>query len=69
MIRIGGDSTPRISRFIPWSRRQVRPELPACSICNEPVELETTKTDEYGKAIHEECYVVKVRLKRATIED
>jgi len=31
------------------------------------VELETTKTDEYGKAIHEECYVLKVRLKQATI--
>jgi hypothetical protein len=58
---------PRIPRFIPWIRRQVRSELPTCSICNESVELETTKTDEYGKAIHEECYVLKVRLKQATI--
>ena len=34
--------------------------LPLCSLCNEPVELETSKTDENGNAIHEECYVVKV---------
>jgi len=34
--------------------------LPACCICNSPVPLETSKTDEYGQAIHEECYVAKV---------
>lgn len=33
---------------------------PACSICNEPVELETAKTDECGRAIHENCYVLKL---------
>jgi len=27
-----------------------------CSLCLEPVELETTVTDDYGKAVHEECY-------------
>jgi hypothetical protein len=59
---------PNIPRFIPWIRRQVRPELPTCSICNEPVELEATKTNESGKAIHEECYVLKVRLKQATTQ-
>jgi hypothetical protein len=32
--------------------------FPICSICNEPVEINTAKTDEYGKAIHEECYVL-----------
>jgi hypothetical protein len=57
---------PNIPRFIPWIRRQVRPELPTCSICNEPVELETTRSNENGKAIHEECYVLKVHLKQAT---
>ena len=41
--------------------------LPNCSICNEPVELETSKTDENGKAIHEECYVVKVDEKKVTL--
>jgi anti-sigma regulatory factor (Ser/Thr protein kinase) len=35
-------------------------ELPGCCICNSPVPLETSKTDENGQAVHEECYVLKV---------
>jgi hypothetical protein len=35
---------------------------PMCSICNTPVPLETAKTDESGAAIHEECYLLKVKL-------
>jgi len=31
-----------------------------CSICELPVSLETAKTDEYGRAIHEECYASKM---------
>jgi len=31
-----------------------------CSICNEPVPLETAKTDDLGKAIHESCYWLRV---------
>ena len=37
-----------------------------CSICNKPVELETTKTDGRGKAVHEECYVLREALLNAT---
>jgi hypothetical protein len=37
--------------------------LPKCCICNEPVCLETSNTDEYGQALHEECYVLKLSLK------
>jgi len=37
------------------------PRFPTCSLCNEPVELETSKTDEDGKAVHEECYALKLR--------
>jgi hypothetical protein len=37
--------------------------LPMCSVCNEPVELRIAKTDEDGKAIHEECYVLRIQLK------
>jgi hypothetical protein len=41
--------------------------LPKCSICNEPVELATSKTDEDGKAVHEDCYVRRMmRLKEIT---
>lgn len=34
--------------------------LPQCCICNDPVSLETSKTDEFGQALHEECYVLKL---------
>jgi hypothetical protein len=34
--------------------------FPTCSVCNESVELETSKSDAHGKAAHEECYIVKV---------
>jgi hypothetical protein len=37
--------------------------LPSCRICNDPVLLETSKTDEYGQAVHEECYVLDLSLK------
>ena len=43
-----------------------KPRLPNCSICNEPVEVETAKTDENGKAVHEDCYVRILRLKKIT---
>jgi hypothetical protein len=41
-------------------------QTPLCLICNAPVLLETAKTDERGNAIHEECYLLKVRLQRET---
>jgi len=28
-----------------------------CCICGLPMPLETSNTDELGKAVHEECYV------------
>jgi hypothetical protein len=34
-----------------------------CSICNKPVDLETTKTDDDGKAVHAECYATMVATK------
>jgi hypothetical protein len=37
-----------------------------CQICGKPVAVETSKTDEDGRAIHEDCYVMKVRLKQAS---
>jgi hypothetical protein len=38
-----------------------------CSLCNDPVDLRTAKTDEYGKAIHEDCYVLRMRMKRGML--
>jgi hypothetical protein len=36
-----------------------------CAICNKPVDITTTKTNDRGKAVHEECYVQQA-LKDAT---
>jgi hypothetical protein len=33
---------------------------PECAICKKCVKLEESKADEYGQAIHEECYVAKI---------
>ena len=27
-----------------------------CHLCNQPVEITSAKTDEYGKAVHTDCY-------------
>jgi len=35
--------------------------FPTCSLCHKPVELETTKVDERGKAVHEECYLFNLK--------
>ena len=37
-----------------------------CAICKKPVDLKTTKTNDRGKAVHEECYVLRQALKDAT---
>ena len=34
-----------------------------CSICNNPVNIEAATTDEQGKTVHRECYVLKVVIK------
>jgi hypothetical protein len=48
---------------------QVTPQLPAiaCCICTRPIPVEDSKTDEHGKAVHEECYVRKMISQSATI--
>jgi hypothetical protein len=42
---------------------------PVCPICHSPVPLETAKTDEQGAAIHEQCYLLKVKLSEQTTLD
>lgn len=37
--------------------------VPFCPICDKPVPLESAKTDEDGKAIHEDCYVSALKFK------
>ncbi|MGA8272066.1 MAG: hypothetical protein WB919_10960 [Candidatus Sulfotelmatobacter sp.] len=43
-----------------------KPDVVRCSICNQPLSLESAHSDEYGTPVHEECYVLKTRLKLAT---
>ena len=40
-------------------------ELPRRILCDNPVLLSSSKTDENGKAVHEECYFLRMRLKQA----
>jgi len=34
--------------------------LPRCAICQQPVRLETAKTDEIGQPVHEDCYLQRL---------
>jgi len=54
--------------------RQSSPQLASsefalirCALCQMPVPLESSKTDENGKAVHEQCYLLRLRLEQATI--
>jgi hypothetical protein len=40
--------------------------LPRCVLCKESVELEQGKADEYGQAVHENCYVTKLTGQTST---
>jgi hypothetical protein len=50
---------PKVLDFI------LKPQLPICSICNKPVEPDIAVTDQDGKPVHEECYVLKLRQEDA----
>ena len=34
-----------------------------CSICKKAVDIEAATTDDQGKTVHRECYVLKVVIK------
>lgn len=35
-----------------------------CWMCGKRVDVETSKTDEQGKAVHEACYAARLTLER-----
>jgi hypothetical protein len=39
--------------------------FPICALCNESIELKTAKTNDSGKAVHEECHVIHLRALRS----
>lgn len=57
-----------VSRVRPFAEKALKsqPDVVRCSICNQPVTLESAHSDECGAPVHEECYVLKIRLKLAT---
>ena len=41
------------------------PDIP-CALCSKPVDLSADlSADEYGKAVHEECYVKRITSSRS----
>ena len=38
---------------------------PTCRICGKPVPVETAKADSDGKAVHQECYALKVKFEHS----
>jgi len=40
-----------------------------CPICHRAVAIEAAKVDEHGRAIHEECYLIALKLKHETSEN
>lgn len=41
---------------------------PICAICGKPVSLESAKADENGHTVHEQCYVLKMKVKQERTE-
>lgn len=37
-----------------------------CWICGKNVDLNTCKIDEFGEAVHEECYAARIALENGT---
>jgi hypothetical protein len=60
-----GRPIPRTSASVAVPLRNSS-ETVRCSICEKAVSLDSAKADEYGRAIHEECYALKIKLKQAT---
>jgi len=37
-----------------------------CRICGKPVAIEICKTDDGGKAVHDDCYFLKLKLEHTS---
>ena len=51
---------------MPDAREPSASDWPNCGVCGQPVKVETMRTDEFGRPVHEQCYILKVKLHRAT---
>ncbi len=39
--------------------------IPTCWICGRAIPLEQSKIDEHGRAVHEDCYLARVKLEQS----
>jgi hypothetical protein len=42
------------------SQFALEPPLFCCCVCALPIHLESSKADEYGRAVHEDCYAREI---------
>lgn len=57
-------SPPNISLAYRPSFPPLYPPTLFCAICGHPVRIETAKTDEHGRAIHDGCYLLALKSNR-----
>jgi|GraSoiStandDraft_15_1057317.scaffolds.fasta_scaffold609762_2 hypothetical protein len=50
-----------IAASVPSTAMQPPDPLIRCAICGKPISLEQSKVTEDGRAVHEECYVAKLK--------
>ncbi len=57
LVSLLDEKGQRLSQHIP---------LVMCWLCGKPLPLENCKTDERGRAVHEECYTAKIARNKDT---
>ncbi len=40
-----------------------------CQLCHQPVALEHARINEYGEAVHEECYVKSLKNQKPVVSE
>jgi hypothetical protein len=67
-VRFEATATQRHVRFSPAAQSVRLGTDWACWLCGKAVSLEASQTDEYGKSVHEECYVARLALEKASAQ-
>lgn len=68
VVKINFERIPvELAKRIADQERERATAFASCVLCGDPIELEYCKTDEYGKAVHQNCYVSS--LKSSTKEN
>jgi len=53
-----------VKKITAGNSREVSGAAAACAICGQHVGVENSNTDEHGRAVHEACYVARLRHSR-----